>query len=333
MERGRSEVIASVDDPDEQLGAGSARLTAPALAGLDEVPWAALHHAYGPADDVPGDLRALRSPDPAIRHGAHASLRGSIYHQGTRWQASAYTVPFLIALVDDPATPQRGMVLRLLRAVAIGDRNDTALPFDPALAFAAAAAATDELEAHVLAILAAEESFDEEMMDAAEAVSTRWDRDAYDAGAGRLDRFFAWLRDGDAVVVAGAAELLAWYATTPATSNLVERELVAVPDTPAVARASANLSLAHLPAGTDEPGSVTTTRLTGLLGTADPGVALTAAVALALRMRAAAPEAILSPLMAARDHAVELRETMVDLPWSRSLLGFASLALQRIGLG
>jgi hypothetical protein len=74
-------------------------------------------------------------------------------------------------------------------------------------------------------------------------------------------------------------------------------------------------------------------RLTGLLGTADPGVALTAAVALALRMRAAAPEAILSPLMAARDHAVELRETMVDLPWSRSLLGFASLALQRIGLG
>jgi hypothetical protein len=100
MERGRSEVIASVDDPDEQLGAGSARLTAPALAGLDEVPWAALHHAYGPADDVPGDLRALRSPDPAIRHGAHASLRGSVYHQGTRWQASAYTVPFLIALVD-----------------------------------------------------------------------------------------------------------------------------------------------------------------------------------------------------------------------------------------
>jgi hypothetical protein len=38
-------------------------------------------------------------------------------------------------------------------------------------------------------------------------------------------------------------------------------------------------------------------------------------------LRAAAPEAILSPLVAAKDDAAELRETMADLPWSRSLLG------------
>ncbi|MFF4548364.1 hypothetical protein [Streptomyces sp. NPDC001435] len=29
------------------------------LAGLDEVDWANLDHAYGTADDVPGQLRAL----------------------------------------------------------------------------------------------------------------------------------------------------------------------------------------------------------------------------------------------------------------------------------
>jgi hypothetical protein len=37
--------------------------------------------------------------------------------------------------------------------------------------------------------------------------------------------------------------------------------------------------------------------------------------------------------VAARDDAAELRETMADLPWSRSLLGFALLALHRTGLG
>ena len=29
------------------------------LAGVDNIPWQDLRHAYGPADDVPGLLRAL----------------------------------------------------------------------------------------------------------------------------------------------------------------------------------------------------------------------------------------------------------------------------------
>jgi hypothetical protein len=331
-------VIASVDDPGQQHGSDMGRLTAPALggldlAGLDKVPWAALHHAYGMAVDVPRDLNTLRSSDPAIRHQAHANLRGSLYHQGSRWQASAHAVPFLVALVDDQATPQRAMVLRLLRAVAIGDRDDAALPFDPAVEFADSALATDELEARVLARFAAEEAFDEELAGAADAVANRWDRDAYDAGARHLDRYLAWLRDGDAAVVAGAAELLVWYATTPATCGLVEGQLVAVPDTPAVARASANLSLAYLPGDAADPDSATTSRLTGLLAAADPGVVLTAAVALAFRLRSPAPEAVLGPLISARDDAADLSQTMADLLWSRSLLGFASMALRRVGLG
>ncbi|MEV1147390.1 hypothetical protein [Micromonospora sp. NPDC049799] len=36
------------------------QLTDP-LAGLDDLPWESLHHAYGPAVDVPDQLRALRS--------------------------------------------------------------------------------------------------------------------------------------------------------------------------------------------------------------------------------------------------------------------------------
>lgn len=35
------------------------------LDGLDEVDWGSLHHAYGPATDVPGLLRALVDPASA----------------------------------------------------------------------------------------------------------------------------------------------------------------------------------------------------------------------------------------------------------------------------
>src|SRR5689334_18317681 len=37
------------------------------LAGLGDLPWASVHHAYGPADDAPDQLRALHSRDEAIR--------------------------------------------------------------------------------------------------------------------------------------------------------------------------------------------------------------------------------------------------------------------------
>jgi hypothetical protein len=111
----------------------------------------ALHHAYGPAVDVPGHLSALRSLDLVLRD---ETTRASAAACTTR----AHTEPFLVALVDDSAPPRMDMVLRLLSAVAIGDRHDTALPFGPAVEFAGAAAATDELEARVLAVLAAEAS-------------------------------------------------------------------------------------------------------------------------------------------------------------------------------
>jgi hypothetical protein len=314
------------------LGVVNAGHLTDALAGVDEVPWAALQHAYGSAVDVPGHLRELRSPAPSIRQAACSNLLSSIYHQGSRWQASASAVPFLVALVDDPATPQRDMVLRLLRAVAIGDLDDTALPFDPASTFAGAAPATDELVDRVVTLLAVGEPLDD-MAGAIDAVSIRWARDAYHAAARSFDRYVAWLRDRDAAVAAGAAELLPWYATTSETRSRVTHELVAVPNIPVVARASANLALAYVPAGPARPDGVAESRLTGLLAAADAGVALTAAVALALRLRADAPEAVLEPLMSAKARTAELGETMAELPWSRSLLGFASVALGRIGLG
>ncbi|MET7668326.1 hypothetical protein [Micromonospora luteifusca] len=60
-----------------------------------------------------------------------SELFGNVYHQGTRWGASCHVVPFLVALADDPDTPDRAAVTALLRSVVLGDRRDDELPFDP----------------------------------------------------------------------------------------------------------------------------------------------------------------------------------------------------------
>jgi hypothetical protein len=69
-----------------------------ALAGLDDVDWAGLRHAYGPAGDTPGLLRALVSESPAKREHAVHELYGNIFHQGSRYEATAHAVPFLAGL-------------------------------------------------------------------------------------------------------------------------------------------------------------------------------------------------------------------------------------------
>ncbi|RQX02891.1 HEAT repeat domain-containing protein [Micromonospora inaquosa] len=90
------------------------------LDGLDDIDWARLGHAYGAADDVPDQLRALGSFDPAVRDEALGELYTTVFHQGGRFEASAYAVPFLLDLLADPATPDPAAVLGLLSALAVG---------------------------------------------------------------------------------------------------------------------------------------------------------------------------------------------------------------------
>ncbi|WP_229398931.1 hypothetical protein [Micromonospora okii] len=90
------------------------------LDGLDDIDWPRLGHAYGSATDVPDQLRALRSPDRRARQAALRGLFANIFHQGSRYEASAYAVPFLLELVADPATPDADSVLLLLTMLAVG---------------------------------------------------------------------------------------------------------------------------------------------------------------------------------------------------------------------
>jgi len=66
------------------------------LQGLDAVPWADLEHAYGSAADVPALLRKLLDPDPKERSEVLGTLYGNVFHQGTRFPATPYVIPFMV---------------------------------------------------------------------------------------------------------------------------------------------------------------------------------------------------------------------------------------------
>ncbi|MFD0851680.1 hypothetical protein ACFQ07_05590, partial [Actinomadura adrarensis] len=153
-------------------------------------------------------------------------LGGNVYHQGSRFEASAATVPFLARMVDDPSTPGRAGVLWLLRTIAIGDLDDTALPFAPDAHFAEADGITDDAVAAMAEWLYADE--DERAAgwpDDIDALDVVWSRNAYLAAAEQSEGFVRWAADDDPEVVAVAAELLAWF---PVTEAAVEA-LMSVP--------------------------------------------------------------------------------------------------------
>ncbi|GIG08054.1 HEAT repeat domain-containing protein [Catellatospora coxensis] len=94
------------------------------LETLDDVPWDKLTHAYGAAADVPVLIRLLASADTETRDQARYELYGNIFHQGTRFEASAYAVPFLVELALEPTVPDRAEIVGLLTDLAVGHQYE-----------------------------------------------------------------------------------------------------------------------------------------------------------------------------------------------------------------
>ncbi|MFG2946342.1 HEAT repeat domain-containing protein [Streptomyces adustus] len=84
---------------------------------LESIDWASLGHAYGPAEDVPGWLRSMISPDPDVREEAFGSFYGAALHQGSIYSSTVASLPFLFAMADAPETPDRGEVVALLLSI------------------------------------------------------------------------------------------------------------------------------------------------------------------------------------------------------------------------
>jgi hypothetical protein len=90
------------------------------LQGLDAVPWADLEHAYGSAADVPGLLRKLLAPNPRVRGETLRTLYSNVFHQGSRYPATAHVIPFLIEMCASPAVPDRYDLLRYWGSLITG---------------------------------------------------------------------------------------------------------------------------------------------------------------------------------------------------------------------
>ncbi|MEU9062575.1 PBS lyase, partial [Streptomyces sp. NPDC048430] len=87
------------------------------FTGIDEVDWASMEHAYGPADDVPGLLYGLASADPAERENALDGMYGAVHHQGDVHACTLACIPFLFELAVDPGIRDRGGIVELLTSI------------------------------------------------------------------------------------------------------------------------------------------------------------------------------------------------------------------------
>jgi hypothetical protein len=88
------------------------------IEGLNAIAWDAYTHAYGPASEVPTDLRRLVSSDSERRRQALWQLGGSIYHQGSIYGATAVAVPFLLRIASDPRLPDRSELFEFIVEIA-----------------------------------------------------------------------------------------------------------------------------------------------------------------------------------------------------------------------
>jgi hypothetical protein len=200
------------------------------LAGLDDLDWASLSHAYRSAHDVPGHIRTLCGSDDEAREQAFSSLFGSIFHQGSRYSASPVAVPFLarIALAGPAAARENTMWLLTRLAVDWHDEYDVTIGINVAGWRAAAAEVGPEkllpwFEEQLAAATDADQRAQrQEMRDwvaAGNSPDDRWSAlQSYDAVLTELPCLLALLDDDDARLRTRIAYLLAWFPEFAATS-------------------------------------------------------------------------------------------------------------------
>jgi hypothetical protein len=319
------------------------------LEGLDKINWRKLHHAYGNARDVPGLIRALLSPDAEVREKAFYELYGNIFHQGTRYEATPYAVPFFFELLTSPETPDRADIVYYLVALALGyeeellpagvafeelfgtETEDADLPVPPTLEEETVAAAESDAD---------EEGEDEEDDDDYYEDEDQWlldFRNSYVAVERGVPDFIR-LAGEDAIPVQRAAiYALAWFPRKAEASLPVVREAVTQAQDE-VSRANALLSFGLLARAQGDRASATW--LEEALANAQSEESRTAAaIALATLCEAELPEAALLQLIesvqtAGEEAEAEEEKNAEGLGWNDGdLIGYASAVLAAVSEG
>jgi tetratricopeptide (TPR) repeat protein len=88
------------------------------LAGLEDVDWQSVRHAFGLAIDTPQHIRLLLSEDELVRADAWEALANSIFHQTTFYEATPIVIPFLVRMLELDGPPDRFEVLIFLEQMA-----------------------------------------------------------------------------------------------------------------------------------------------------------------------------------------------------------------------
>ncbi len=90
-------------------------MTQELFASLDEIPWPVLNHNYSTAEDIPQLLRDLASADGDRIHAAFDELFEMVWHPESLSEATPYTVPFIVEIIEKTASPLRADLLILLK--------------------------------------------------------------------------------------------------------------------------------------------------------------------------------------------------------------------------
>ncbi|WP_434044618.1 MULTISPECIES: hypothetical protein [Sorangium] len=269
-----------------------------ATTDLDAIDWNGIEHAYGPATDVPGGLRALRSKKAPERRGALKGLDDTINHQGTITPAAVAAAPFLVELALDPSVKDRAAILVFLANLAVGGD-------------------------HIRSISA---GYDVRGRAFGELPEDHPYKAIYRRVAAGIDGYLALLSDSDASVRVAAALLLAFLSSHAERSAPVVRARVAAePDEKA--RASAVLCLGYLDGYLGDEGDVD--RFLELAHEGPDLVRVAACLALAYaspsRVGAAEQRVLLDALASAA-------QPLADFPWCGGELGnHIAMALTRVG--
>jgi HEAT repeat protein len=197
----------------------------------------------GLSDELRATLRALRSDNEDVRLAAYSSLRNKLSGEGTRIEASAKAVPYIIDVVADPNAPTRFMACFLLVSIAIGDEfswlSDSQRLDRLRYEVARKAAMTDdELERELAEWVAAGLTERDRMERKIRAEWTtalerrdfeRWELEAYEAVRGGLPVYLEALASEDVALSMSGAYLLGWFpedavVIVPHLAQLLARE-------------------------------------------------------------------------------------------------------------
>ncbi len=300
------------------------------LDELDAINWSHYFHAYGAAADIPELIRALTSPDDEVRRRACYDLTNNLAHQGTRWEASHFAVPFLCELVKDTSTPDRSSVMTCMFRITLGDNwlDDSTLPypsrrFDPVQSMIAA-----EYH-HITATMYDTE--DKQLGDNAamlDKLALIWERDAYIAMSNYAHELLTLGMDNDPAVARYAISSIPWFPDIHRDALPVLIRLLSThPSIETRSTAALTAGLLHVP-----DHDLIETIVQNTLDSAQPHLfQLAGAVALAFLKGADVESRVLDILVDAEDWREEMNAVGDGIPYLRALMGFRTTALSRLG--